>query len=322
MASLWHYLFLMIFSKSTPYLPGTAASCLGNIKVKKWTSTNRVNPRILSFSFYPWSLSSFLHRARQTPCLASKSKNKKQKHSEQRTLSCVFPSFLSLALIFISASSARRDNSRHTHIQCQNSPKNMITKKSKKRAHHWSILDSYLYFFMERQARQVSKYPYLGKQKKNKKKTENKNSEKRACYRIFPIFFASLALIFIFPYRALGEMILEIPISSPKNITKKGQTTVKLQKKKKVSCLRTLLLQISPFPAFPANIYRSLLWANVKSTRATVGHKEKLSSLRTFFLLLISCLFQLCWLNLLDLFLGRRRGTREQCQVCAPSFFS
>ena len=78
--------------------------------------------------------------------------------------------------------------------------------------------------------------------KKKKKKTENENSEKSACYRIFPIFFASLALIFIFPYRALGEMILEIPISSPKNITKKGQTTVKLQKKKKVSCLRTLLL--------------------------------------------------------------------------------
>ena len=192
MASLWHYLFLMIFSKSTPYLPGTAASCLGNIKVKKWTSTNRVNPRILSFSFHPWffKLSSFLHRARQTPCLASKSKSKKQKHSEQRTLSCVFPSFLSLALIFISASSARRDNSRHTHIQCQNSPKNMITKKSKKRARYWSILDSYLYFFMERQARQVSKYPNLGKQ--TKKKNRKRKFRKKRMLSYFPYFLCVL----------------------------------------------------------------------------------------------------------------------------------
>ena len=133
MASLWHYLFLMIFSKSTPYLPGTAASGLGNIKVKKWKSTNRVNPRILSFSFHPWFLSSFLHRARQTPCLASKSKSKKQKHSEQRTLSCVFPSFLSLALIFIFASSAARQFSTYPYL-VPNPPKKHDNKKIQKKS--------------------------------------------------------------------------------------------------------------------------------------------------------------------------------------------
>jgi hypothetical protein len=77
------------------------------------------------------------------------------------------------------------------------------------------VLDSYLYFFIERYARQVSQYPHLVP-KKNKKTKQNKKIRK-TCYRIFPVSFASLALIFIFPYRVLGEMILEIPISSPKN---------------------------------------------------------------------------------------------------------
>jgi hypothetical protein len=136
------------------------------------------------------------------------------------------------------------------------------------------VLDSYLYFFIERYARQVSQYPHLVPKKRKKK--QNKKIRKRACYRIFPVFCASLALIFNFPYRALGEMILEIPISSPKN-HKKSQTTVKPQKKKEKGVVFANLasLDLLLFSNFVvAKIYRSL-GANVKSTRATAGHERK-----------------------------------------------
>ena len=85
------------------------------------------------------------------------------------------------------------------------------------------------------------------------------------------------------------------------------------------------LLQI-----YCAKTYRFLLWANVKSMRATAGTKEKLSSFRTFFSLdLLPSLFQLCWLNFIDIFFGRtsslcgrRRAQKKNCQVCAPFYLS
>ena len=82
------------------------------------------------------------------------------------------------------------------------------------------------------------------------------------------------------------------------------------------------------FPTLLAKLCRSLLRANIKSMRATAGTKEKLSSFRTFFSLdLLPSLFQLCWLNFIDIFFGRtsslcgqRRAQKKYCQVCAPFF--
>ena len=56
-----------------------------------------------------------------------------------------------------------------------------------------------------------------------------------------------------------------------------------------------------PFPNLLAKLYRFLLRANVKSMRATAGHKRNIVKFASFFSG-SPCLFQICWLNIIDLF--------------------
>ena len=132
MASPRHHLYLMIFSRSIAYLPGTPALCLWKIKTRNG------------------------NQQKEQPAY-------------------FFPFFVSLALIFISWSSVRRH---------------------------------------------ITRIPISSAKKRKKKEKKTTKSKKRACYRISPVFFASLTLILFW---APGEAVLEL-ISSAKKKRKKNKT--------------------------------------------------------------------------------------------------
>lgn len=101
------------------------------------------------------------------------------------------------------------------------------------------------------------KYPYLvARIEKINRKPKNWAKEHTG---IFYVFSVPLALIFIFPCRALGEIILEIPLSSPKKRKKKSNYC---KSKKGHVCTPSRFLK--SVRLFVAKLHRYLLLATAE----------------------------------------------------------